>query len=255
MSNDRQQRAARAEQMRKEREKADKKQRNFITLAIVTVVIALIAVGGYAIKTTSDKNKSETEVINPVNIKKDSFGVVYDTDVVTGTPATNPVSVTVYEDFQCPACRSFEEQSGPFLDAAVAKGEITVEYRPISFLDEASGGNRYSSRSGSAAMCTLDKGGVDAFKKMHAILFANQPEEGTNGMEDPALIDLAKQAGVTGIDSCVKTERFVPWIEAATEASRDAKVSATPTVLIDGKAIETPSAANLQKAIDAAKKA
>jgi len=253
VSNERQQRAARAEQMRKEREKADRKQRNLITVAIVAVVIALIAVGGYAVKSESDKNKTVEDVITPANTTKD-YGVDYTTQVATGKPATDPVKVIAYEDFQCPACLNFEQQSGAFLSDAVAKGEITMEYRPISFLDAQSNGNRYSSRAGSAAMCVLDKSGVKAYKKMHDVLYANQPEEGSNGRPDADLIDFAKQAGVTGIDSCIKSERFVPWIQEATDASRSAKVSATPTVLVDGKQVKTPTPEALQAAITAAKK-
>ena len=47
----------------------------------------------------------------------------------------------------------------------------------------------------------------------------------------------------------------MPWIEAATEASRGEEVSATPTVLVDGKHIKAPTPEALQAAIDAAKKA
>jgi protein-disulfide isomerase len=253
VSNERQQRAARAEQMRKEREKADRRQRNLITVGIVVVVVALIAVGGWAIKSESDKNKTQDKVINPATATKD-FGIVYDTEVATGKPASDPVTVVAYEDFQCPACLNFEQQSGAFLTNAVQQGEITMEYRPIAFLDGQSNGNRYSSRAASAALCVLDEAGVKGFKKMHDVLFANQPEEGTNGRTDADLIDYAKQADVTGIDACIKSERFVPWIGEATDKSRDDKVSATPTVLVDGKAVETPTVANLQKAIAAAKK-
>ena len=253
MANERQQRAARAEQMRKEREKADRKQRNLITVGIVVVVVALIAVGGYAIKTTSDKNADNTTYVAPTNIGKDR-SVVYSTEVATGTAAKDPVTVVAYEDFQCPACLNFEQQSGAFLTDAVAQGEITMEYRPIAFLDDSSNGNEYSSRAGSAAMCVLDQEGAKGFKKMHDVLYANQPDEGTNGRTDAELIDYAKQAGVTGIDACIKSEKFVPWMERATDDSRDAKVSATPTVLVDGKAVETPSVENLTAAIAAAKK-
>ncbi|MEV7395773.1 thioredoxin domain-containing protein [Aeromicrobium sp. NPDC092404] len=253
MSNDRQQRAARAEQMRKEREKADRKQRNLITVGIVVVVVALIAVGGWAVKKEADKNETNKELITPPGVTKD-YGVEYTTEVATGKPASNPVKVVAYEDFQCPACRSFEEQSGAFLEDAVAKGDITVEYRPISFLDRASNGNKYSSRSASAAMCVMEESGPKKFKEMHAALFASQPEEGTDGMPDSGLIDMAKQVGVTGIDTCIKTERFVPWIVDATEASRAADVSATPTIQVDGKTVETPTPENLQAAITAAAK-
>lgn len=254
MSNERQQRAARAEQMRKEREKADRRQRNVITIAIVVVVIALIAVAGFAITQTNNKNKTVEDVINPANAVRKDHSVVYSTEAVTGKPATDPVTVVAYEDFQCPACLNFEQQSGAFLADAVAKGDITMEYRPIAFLDESSNGNRYSTRAGSAALCVLDKDGVKGFKKMHDVLFANQPDEGANGRTDAELIGYAEQAGVTGIDSCIKSERFGPWLKEATDASRDADVSATPTVMVDGKVVDTPNVANLQKAIAAAKK-
>jgi protein-disulfide isomerase len=251
VSNERQQRAARAEQMRKEREKADRKQRNVITVAIVLVVVVLVAIAGFAITKTSKDNATVKDVINPANVTKN--GIVYDTQAATGKPAKDPVTVVAYEDFQCPACRAFESESGAFLTDAVAKGEITMEYRPISFLDRSSNGNRYSSRSASAALCVLDKGGVKAFKTMHDVLYVNQPEEGTRGRPDSDLVDYAKQAGVTGIDTCIKSEKYVPWIRKATTDSRNEKVSATPTVMVDGKTIETPTAANLQKAIAEAK--
>ena len=71
------------------------------------------------------------------------------------------MSVEVYEDFQCPICRSFEEQSGDFLRQQVASGAVTITYRPFSFLDDTGGSpNDYSKRSTSAALCALDQGGV-----------------------------------------------------------------------------------------------
>ncbi|MGH3457505.1 DsbA family protein [Aeromicrobium sp.] len=260
MTNERQQRAARAEQMRKEREKADRKQRNLITVAIVVVVLALVIAGGWAIKTTSDSRAQETDVITPKGATED-FGVVYDAEAAGGEPASDAVEVVLYEDFQCPVCKSFEQANGAYLDEAVKKGEITIEYRIIAFLDRASQ-NEYSSRAGSAAMCAQESGGVEAYKQVSNLLFANQPAEGTAGPEDPALVETLNQAGVTGeaAEQCVVTGRFIPWIEKATEASRDAKVEGTPTVLIDGKKVQgaqggVPQLPDLQKAIDAAKTA
>lgn len=253
MANERQERAARAEQMRKEREKADRKQRNIISLAIVAVVVVLIAVGGYAIKSASDKNKTNETLVAPKNVN-DDYGFVYDAEAAGGTAGENPVKVILTEDFQCPACLSFEQQSGAFLADLVKKGEIEIEYRPISFLDRQSG-NEYSSRSLNAALCVLDKGGVEKYKTMHDLLYANQPAEGTSGPEDKALIETAETAGVTGVDSCILSKRFGPWIEDAYDNLADDGFEGTPWVRIDGKTIESPTPAAMQQAIDAAKKA
>lgn len=251
MSNDRKQRA---EQMRKEREKAEKRQRNVITVAIVTVVIALVAVGGYAIKTTSDKNAKNTELVAPQNVTED-YGIVYDTAAAGGEAAADaePVEVELYEDFQCPACRSFEQASGGFLKQQVESGAITIVYRPFSFLDNASL-NDYSSRSTNAALCALDAGGVEDYVQVHDYLYANQPAEQTAGPENAALVEALEGLGVTGVEQCVKSEKFVPWIEEAADTARtgDREVSGTPTVYVGGEQVEDISPAGLQQAITAA---
>ncbi len=261
MSNERQQRAARAEQMRKEREKAEKRQRNLITVAIVAIVVALIAVGAYAITTTSKDNAKQDDVVAPQGATKD-FGITYTSEDAGGEPATDAVKVVIYEDLQCPVCRAFEQANGAFLDAAVKSGDIEIEYRLLTFLDRASP-NAYSSRAGSAALCAFESGGGEAYKKVASMLWATQPAENTEGPENPALLQTLETAGVKGaaVEKCITKEKFVPWLEEATSASRDAKVNGTPTVRINGKDVTgaggegVPQVPELQKAIEAAKKA
>ena len=176
MTNERQQRAARAEQMRKEREKADRRQRNYITAGIIVVVLALVAIGGYAVKSTSDSRAKETDVVVPKGATAD-HGVNFTPEDAGGKAAPDVVPVVIYEDFGCPGCLAFERSNGQFVEAAVKKGEITVEYRMVNFLDRTSP-NKYSSRAGSAGLCAYDSGGGEAFKKVANIFWANQPTEG-----------------------------------------------------------------------------
>ena len=260
MSNERQDRAARAEQMRRERNKADRRQRNGITIAIAVVVLALIAGGGWAIKQASDQGKRSTALVTPKNTTKDS-GIVYDTKVATGTAAKNPVTVILYEDFQCPACKSFEAADSPFLKQAVASGDITIEYRPISFLDKSST-TEYSSRALNAALCVLDTTDVKIYAAMHDVLYANQPVEGSAGLDDAKLGALAKEAGAGDLTTCIKSRKFDPWLRDSTTAFGKAGYTGTPTIVINGKKVEGPAqngqpslpgVVDLQKAIAAAK--
>lgn len=248
-ASDRRQRAERAEQMRKERERADRKQRNLITVAIVVVVVALIAVGAWAVSSAGD-DEPVGPLVTPAHTTS-SFGVDYSAVDAGGTAGSDPVRVVLYEDFQCPACRSFEEQNGAYLDDLVKKGEITIEYRIFAFLDSKSSTD-YSTRSASAAMAVLDKDGVAAFKKFHDVLYANQPAEGGAGLDDETLIDLAKEAGVTGIGKDVKDRTFEPWVRKAVKAGEADGISSTPAIVIDGKQVAaTP--ADIAAAIAAAK--
>jgi protein-disulfide isomerase len=254
VANDRQQRAARAEQMRKQREKADKRQRNLITIAIVVVVVVLVAVAGVAIKGINDDNAKTTALNTPANVT-DDYGIVYDSEAAGGDPAPDAVSVELYEDFQCPGCRSFEATSGDFLKQQVEAGEIAITYRPYSFLDDLGASpNEYSHRATNFALCALDAGGVQDYVKVHDYLYLNQPEEGTAGPEDPALVKAAEGLGFTGLESCIRTEKFNRWIDDAKEAGTKKGVTGTPTVYVGGEVVENPTPDTLQQAIDAAKK-
>lgn len=252
MANDRQQRAARAEQMRKERDKADKKQRNLITVGIVGVVAVLVVLAGFAITSISSDNAKDTALNTPANVT-DDYGIVYDAEAAGGEPSTDPVSVEVYEDFQCPGCQSFEANAGTFIKEQVTSGAIEVTYRPFSFLDDLGGSpNEYSARSTNLAMCALDAGGVEDYITVHDYLYANQPPEGQAGPEDADLIKAAEELGITGLDQCVRTERFGRWVDDAKNAGTAEGVTGTPTVFVDGEPVEQPSAASLKVAIEAA---
>jgi protein-disulfide isomerase len=264
VSNDRKQRA---EQMRKEREKADKRQRNVITVAIVAVVVLLVGAGGYAVKAASDDNAKSTDLVAPQNATKD-YGIVFDQAAAEAAGAdggasasespaagdAEPVSVEVYEDFQCPVCQQFEQVAGPLLKQQVAAGDITLTYKPFSFLDESGGSpNDYSKRATNAALCALDEGGVDDYVKVHDYLYANQPQEGTAGPENAELVTALDGLGISGeaIDSCIRTEKFVPWVKKAREVASDSdrEISGTPTVFVDGKKLESFDPQTIQKAI------
>jgi protein-disulfide isomerase len=258
VTNDRQQRAARAEQMRKEREKASRRQRNRITTVIVVAVVALIAAAALGYQQLQKEN--DKPLVAPANTTED-FAIEYTTEVATGKPATNPVPIVMYEDFQCPGCQAFEAGSGTWMKQAVDKGEVTLEYRPVSFLNQASTTD-YSTRATNAALCVLDEKGVQAYYDMHQLLYANQPAEGGEGLPDDTLVEMAKQAGAGDkVSSCVEDGRFEPWIEDATDAWRDAGYGGTPTVVVDGKEVKgsangqetIPTSADLQKAVAAAR--
>lgn len=242
--------------MRRERNKADRRQRNIITVVIVAVVVALIGTAAWAIN--KETSKPSLPLVAPATVSAD-YGITWDKLASTGeeTPA-DAVKVVIYEDFQCPACQAFEAANGTFLQENVDNGAITIEYRPIAFLDGGST-NEYSSRAMNASMCVLDTTDVKTFHDMHSLLFANQTPEGGAGSDDATLIGLAEQTGATKIDACIEDRKFEPWIRKATTAASAAKVGGTPTILIDGLKVEgatansLPAVADLQKAIAAAK--
>ena len=149
----------------------------------------------------------------------------------SGAPAT----VDLYVDFQCPACRAYEQQVGPTIDELVAGGAARVVYHPVAYLDRFSS-TRYASRSSAASGCAAEAG---VFPRYAQLLFANQPPEGGDGLPEEQLIALGGQAGAgPGFAECVSSDRYAGWTAALTDEASQAGINATPTVLVNGREIE-----------------
>lgn len=177
--------------------------------------------------------------------------------VVTGADVSDdvgdtgsPVEVIVYEDFQCPYCRALEESAGDFIEDALTEGEITVEYRTVSFLDQSSE-NEYSSRAANAARCVYDASGASAFFDFHKTLFENQPDEGTAGPDDEQLTAYASDAGADVAD-CITDRAMADQVAEATSQMKEDGVTGTPTVVVDGEQVEMTSETSVQDAIESA---
>lgn len=252
MTNKREERAARAEQMRKELERSAKRQRNLITIAILVVVTVLIAVAWWGIETS--RPHYQKDVITPKGATA-SYGIVYDAAAAGATPPKKaPPTIELYEDFQCPVCQQFEATSGAAVQALVKSGKATVIFKPWSFLDPKASLNEYSHRSTNVALLVLEKGGVEKFVEFHDYLYAHQPDENTAGPSDKELIAAAKSLGVNVDEQAVKDRKFFPWIDAAMTAGEKRGVTGTPTVYVAGKKLPSYSLEAILVALNSATK-
>lgn len=167
--------------------------------------------------------------------------------VPVGRPEA-PVTVDLYVDFQCPACRAYEQRVGETLDELVASGAARVVHHPVAYLDRFSS-TRYASRSSAAAGCAAEAG---VFERFAELLFAHQPPEGGAGLTDEQLVALGEQAGAgPGFAECVSSGRYAGWTAALTDEASRAGITATPTVLVDGREVERTAEA-LRAAVEAA---
>lgn len=235
-------------------ERAVRRVRTRVTLGVLAVVVALVALTAWGLSRSTPQD--ESPLVEPTGVTDDR-GVLHVAD-----DASDPVPVVVYEDFQCPACRAFEAEAGAWLEQAVEDGEVSLEQRPVAMLDGAST-TEYSSRAGNLALCVLDADGRERFAAVHRLLFDEQPAEGTAGLDDEQLVELGQRAGV-GVDvlePCVADRRFDRWLAESTDAFEDAGHGGTPTVLVDGEPVVAaagaqyvPGLADVQAAVAAARR-
>lgn len=195
------------------------------------VVAAVLVVVAVVIVVVVQTQRTSTSVSAPVPGNTVAGGVA-----VQVGQASAPVTVDLYEDFQCPACNSLEKLTGATIAQLVSDGSIKVNYRPISILDRFSSTD-YSTRALNAAGVVADAAGPDAFLTFHGLLFTHQPPENSAGLSDDQLIAFAAQAGASGstVEAHIRDRYYEDWTKTVTDAASRSGLQGTPTIHIDGK--------------------
>ena len=165
------------------------------------------------------------------------------------------VKIEVYEDFQCPACKSFTDvvETQLMQSTYISSGQVYYEFIQHPFLD----GNsitKESQQSANASMCALAQG---KFWDYHDILFANQNGENIGAFTDKRLQAFAESIGLdmTAFNKCFKANTYSSEIEAEYQQGVAAGVTSTPTVFLNGVDVSPgliPTYEQLKSAIDAA---
>ncbi|MGX7827120.1 DsbA family protein [Actinokineospora sp. 24-640] len=220
------------------------RRRIVIIAAVVLAAAAIIAGFVYG---NSQKNATEDAAIT---VQRVDLAVPVSRDgavVEVGKPDAR-VTVDVYEDFLCPACRAFEEKHGPEIERAIASGELKVRYHLINLLHDLSDPAGYSTDAANAALLAADAG---QFPSFHKSLFGDQPAENARGWSRDQLVDLGTALGITSttFPADVRAGTLGDTISAEYERARTTdpllrdrdgqRVFATPTVAGNGTLIDT----------------
>jgi len=197
-------------------------------LVILGLVVAIVVV---VVRSGGDKEPDVAaptgEVVAPKNLT--------DSGAVQAGDPDAPVTVEIYYDYMCPACGAFEAANGEELDRLLDEGVAQLALRPISFLDEQSEGTKYSTRAANAFATVIDSN-PDLAWAFHQALYADQPEEGTEGLSDDEIASVAEDAGVPSEVADRFTDgTFDQWVASVTAEAFDSGVTGTPTIKIDGE--------------------
>lgn len=225
------------ERLAVEREKqktAEKRRRSLIVGASVLCVLGLAAVIG-VVAANSGGDDTESDSAGPVVAPSGALGK--DGLAIPVGKESAKSTLTVWEDFRCPACKAFEQAYSPTIHELTEAGQLKVEYHLVTLIDNGLGGTG-SRTAANAAACAQDAGKFAAY---HDVLFENQPPESDDTLaDDGKLIELAGK--VDGLDTpafrtCVADGTHNSWVAKSHEAFQKGGFSGTPTVLLDGKNI------------------
>lgn len=193
-----------------------------VTRWIVIGMVALVVIIGAVFTVIS--NKSASDVALPAGASKaDGYGIVFNAD--------KKPTIDIWEDFQCPSCKRFEETNGSKIVSLINEGKARVVFHTLSFLGDE------SVVAGMGGACAADQG---KFLDYHTYLYANQQQEHSGIWTKPYIISMAAAAGLdeTKFGACLNTDKYRKWLTNVAAAGSDANINGTPTVVIDGNEIE-----------------
>lgn len=160
--------------------------------------------------------------------------------VPVGTATESAPVLTLWEDFQCPACGKLEQLNGKGIQQIAEEGLVRLVYRPTTFLD-GNLRNDASARAVSAWGCAIDQGKTLEF---HDWVFANQPTEEGTGWTNEQFKQFGADVGITGdakatFDSCVDDGTYLGWAKNSTAAFNSDGVQGTPAGYLNGTLVPT----------------
>lgn len=234
--------ASRAEQLaaaRKQAEAQARAERRKATVLWGVAIVAIIAVFAGLVAFIVRQNQVGDIFGGPQlqpTVATESGGFAVGTNGVVGQDVSaDRVQVDIYIDFMCPICNQFEVINEADLEAMREEGLADIVYHPISILDRFSQGTNYSTRSAASAALIAEEA-PEHFLAYVAALFENQPAEGTKGLSDTKLREIALSVGVPAETADkIQDHPYSQWVLAATEQSSIAGVSGTPSLFIDGE--------------------
>jgi len=160
------------------------------TVVLITAATMIVAIGctkQVAGTAESDPNKP------PLTVSKDGYGIVAGFD-------NAPTKIEIYTEPQCNHCADLQHDFGDQLAYYIAVGQLEVTYRPMTFLDDTTGG--YSGQVSNALFLATQKTGspqVTAtgteFQHFVENVWAHQRPGGSPPTGDE-LLDFAKKAGM-----------------------------------------------------------
>lgn len=225
-----------------------------VILAIVAAIISLAVWARGEADTANTPVAPLEEFVTDAALPKGAvaeLGYGLQINAATGAP-----TFALYEDFQCPACASFEATGFSTVLESANRGEIELYFHPMIFLDRNPSAKNSSLRATMAFGCAADQ---DKSLEYHSGVFTLQPGDGS-GWTDNQLLDLAQTIGIEGenftdFESCFTSQKYRDWARNSQLAASLRGVPGTPGAFLNDQLIDSSilnDSATLQNLISAA---
>jgi protein-disulfide isomerase len=151
-------------------------------------------------------------------------------------------TIDVFEDFQCPACKSFTATTESLIiENLVSTGKARYVFHNYPFIDDNTNplGGGESDQAANASMCANEQG---KFWEMQSIIYANWNGENQGNLSDRRLQAMAESIGLdtNKFNACFSANKYEAEIEADFNKGKEMGVSGTPSVFVNGNHVGQP---------------
>ncbi|MBD3361759.1 thioredoxin domain-containing protein [Candidatus Woesearchaeota archaeon] len=136
-----------------------------------------------------------------------------------------PIEMIVFDDFQCPFCARFEQQS--FQD--IKKEYIDTGKVKFIYMHFPLGFHSMAAPAAEASECAKDQG---KFWEYHDLIFENQ-----GSLNEANLIKWAEELelDMDKFNTCYESGKYTEQVQAEMQLGQSAGIKGTPSFLINGK--------------------
>ncbi|MFZ2255884.1 MAG: thioredoxin domain-containing protein [Patescibacteria group bacterium] len=166
-------------------------------------------------------------------ISSDKYSPALQKTIPSPTFGSGKRNLTIYADFQCPACIAFSDALGGAFEAYAASGKTTITYKqfPLTSIHP----NAY--RDAIAGLCVAEQGKyMDGKKALYNLERAKAGAKVTDAERVSALAAIGADA--TELTQCLSENRYAKQVDDEVVAGDAVGVSGTPTVFLDGTKME-----------------
>ena len=176
-----------------------------------------------SLKDSLIKNYNELKRVDDLNLNLDFF------ISRSGTKLTDaPIQMTIFSDFQCPACKALSKMIHPVLRRYKDKINIDYSFYPLDPACNSKMTRNLHPLACKAAYftyCTRDK-----FLETHDLIFDNQTELSSEWIE--------QQARKYGVFDCINEPETIKAVTAIVDKGSDVGIKSTPTFFLNNVKIE-----------------
>lgn len=141
-------------------------------------------------------------------------------------------TLTIFADFQCPACIAFDRSIAPIFEEYAQKGLLKITYKQFPLVSI----HRNAEWDAVAALCGAEQDRYMPYKK--ALYMMEERKNGASVSDEDRVLAWNNILDTKKLAECIKEKRYLDQVRSEMKEAQTLGVNGTPSVFFDGKKLD-----------------